>query len=210
MNERCTRVSTLCCMIPSVVSTTSPAPTSIRRSCTSPAVSSGPMRTSWRRMMPPVSMSLSIMKVVTPVMRSPLITAQFMGAAPRYCGSRAACRLKVPSLGMPQTSSGSMRNATTTKRSAFHAASCERNSGSLSLSGCSTGRPCSTAYFLTADSCTSSPRPLGLSATVTTPTTLYPAFTRASSDATANSGVPMNTILAGRKKRSTLLLILRQ
>ena len=157
-------------------------------------------------MIPPVSMSLSIIKVVTPVCRSPLMTAQLIGAAPRYCGRRAACRLKVPRRGMDHTSCGSILKATTTKRSAFHAASAERNSGSLSFSGCRTGIPCSTAYFLTALSCISCPRPLGLSATVTTPTTLYPACTRASREATANSGVPMNTILVGWNHLATLLL----
>ena len=44
--------------------------------------------------------------------------AQFMGAAPRYCGRSEACRLKVPRGGMLQTISGSMRKATTIWRSA--------------------------------------------------------------------------------------------
>ena len=43
-----------------------------------------------------------------------LIDARFMGAAPLYCGSSEACRWKVPSGGMLQTSSGSIRKATTT------------------------------------------------------------------------------------------------
>jgi len=66
------------------------------------------------RMMRPVSMSWSRKKVVTPVSVSPLMMAQLMGAAPRYCGSSAAWTLNVPYLGMPHTTSGSMRNATTT------------------------------------------------------------------------------------------------
>ena len=40
--------------------------------------------------MSPVSMSWSRKKVVTPVRFSPWMMAQLMGAAPRYCGSRAA------------------------------------------------------------------------------------------------------------------------
>ena len=60
----------------------------------------------------------------------------------------------------------------TAERSAFHALRASRNSGSLSESGWSTGMLCSTAYFFTALSFTFSPRPLALSATVTTPTIL--------------------------------------
>ena len=191
MKLRCTRVSTFFWMIPSTVCTTRSAPSAIRRSCTSPAVSVSEMRHSWRRMIPPVSMSLSIMKVVTPVIFSPLMTAQLMGAAPRYCGRRAACRLKVPSGGMVQTTSGSIRKPTTTNRSALNAFRASRKAGSRSFSGCRTGRPFSTAYFLTALSFILRPRPLGLSGTVTTPTTWYFFCRRASRGATANSGVPI-------------------
>ena len=191
MKLRCTRSSTLFCTRPSTVSTTSCEPSSINLSCRVPAVSVGSTRHSERRMMPPVSMRLSIMKVVTPEMFSPLITAQLIGAAPRYCGSRAACRLNVPRLGILQTTSGNIRKPTTTKRSAFQAARSLRNCSSLSFSGCSSGKPCSTAYFLTALSFILSPRPDGLSGTVTTPTTLYPPLTRASSGPTENSGVPI-------------------
>ena len=52
------------------------------------------------------------MKVVTPVSRSPLINAQFIGAAPRYCGNREACRLNVPYRGSSNTARGSILNAT--------------------------------------------------------------------------------------------------
>ncbi len=194
-------------MIPSTVCTTSSAPIGISLSCTSPAVSVGEILHSCLRMMPPVSMSLSIMNVVTPVIFSPLITAQLIGAAPRYCGSRAACRLNVPSLGMDHTSSGSMRNATTTKMSAFQAARALRNSESFNFTGCNIGKPFSTANFFTALSLTFSPRPLGLSATVTTPTTLYPPSSSALSGATANSGVPIYTILVFLNILIALLLI---
>lgn len=40
------------------------------------------------------------------------------GAAPRYWGSRAACTLNVPKRGIDHTTSGNMRNATTTCKSA--------------------------------------------------------------------------------------------
>ena len=43
-----------------------------------------------------------------PVSVSPLITAQLIGAAPRYCGSNEACRLKVPRRGIFQTTSGNI------------------------------------------------------------------------------------------------------
>ena len=140
-------------------------------------------------------MPSSIMNVVTPVALSPFITAQFIGAAPLYCGRRAACRLNVPRRGISHTTFGSILKATTTKRSAFHAASASRNSGSFSETGCSTGMLCSTAYFLTALSFILRPLPLALSATVTTPTMLCPVFMSSSRGATANSGVPIYTIL---------------
>ena len=37
-----------------------------------------------------------IKNVVTPVSFSPLIMAQFMGAAPRYLGNKEPCKLIVP------------------------------------------------------------------------------------------------------------------
>ena len=52
----------------------------------------------------------------------PYSTAHWMGAAPRYCGKRAAWRLNVPNLGIDQTTSGNIRKPTTTNRSAFQAA----------------------------------------------------------------------------------------
>ena len=88
-----------------------------------------------------------------------------------------------------------MRKATTTNRSGFHAFNAAMNSGSFSDTGCSTGIPCSTAYFFTALSLTFSPLPLALSATVTTPAMWYPLRMSSSSGATANSGVPIYTIL---------------
>ena len=67
--------------------------------------------------------------------------------------------------------------------------------------------PFSTANCLTALSFTFRPRPLGLSATVTTPTTLCPLSMRAFKGATANSGVPIYTILVFLNVVMNLLLI---
>ena len=55
-------------------------------------------------------------KVVTPVSVSPLMTAQLMGAAPRYWGSRAACTLKVPRVAGPIPAWAACEKATTTCR----------------------------------------------------------------------------------------------
>ena len=90
MKLRWTRSSTLRCIMPSTVSMTRLVPSAISLSCRVPAVSVGSTRHSDLRMIPPVSILLSIMNVVTPVIFSPFITAQFIGAAPRYCGNRAA------------------------------------------------------------------------------------------------------------------------
>ena len=143
------------------------------------------------RSMPPVSISSSIIKVVTPLRLSPLMIAQFIGAAPLYCGSKEPCRLNVPRRGIDQTTLGSIRNATTMKRSAFRASREARKSGSRSNGGCSRLSPLSLAKSFTALSPSLCPRPAGLSGTVTTPTTLYPLSSRLSRGATANSGVPI-------------------
>ena len=108
---------------------------------------------------------------------------------------------------LTHTASGSILKATTTKRSAFQPLRDSRNSGSLRDTGWRTGMLWLAAYFFTGLSCILSPRPLALSATVTTPTTLYPLLTRASRDATANSGVPINTILVFLIRPSTAFLI---
>ena len=63
-----------------------------------------------------------------------------------------------------------------------------------------------TAYFFTALCCISIPRPAGLSGAVITPPIWNPAFTNASSDATAKSGVPIKTM----RKSSGFLPIIAQ
>ena len=147
-------------------------------------------------MMRPVSMSWSRKNVVTPVFVSPLMTAQLIGAAPRYWGNRAACTLNVPYSGIAHTTSGSILKATTTWRLALYERSCSTNSGSFIFTGCNTGNPISSAYFFTSEACSSFwCLPTGLSGCVTTATTLYSFSTSAFRVSTANSGVPINTIL---------------
>ena len=121
--------------------------------------------------MAPLSISWLSRKVVTPVSRSPLMMAQLMGAAPRYCGSSEAWRLKVPRRGIDQMTSGSMRKAMTMPRSGCSARIASMNSGARSFSGCSTGSPSSSAATLTSLWWTFWPRPAGLSGVVTTATT---------------------------------------
>ena len=117
-------------------------------------------------------MSWSRKNVVTPVSVSPLMTAQLMGAAPRYWGNSAACTLNVPYSGMAHTTSGNILKATTTCRLAPYDRSCSTNSGSFIFSGCNTGKPCSSAYCFTCEGCSTLPcLPTGLSGCVTTATT---------------------------------------
>ena len=157
----------------STVSVTNLAPIFINLSCTMPTLSVSRIGNRSCRIIFPVSISCFRKKVVTPVSRSPLITAQLIGAAPRYWGKSDACRLKVPSGGMAHTTSGSIRKATTICRSALSLRSSSMNASSLSRSGCSTGRPIDTAYFFTSLCCSTLPcRPIGLSGIVMTPTTL--------------------------------------
>src|SRR5690606_20023182 len=66
---------------------------------------------------------------------------------------------------------------------------------SFSFSGCSTGRLRLSAYIFTAGRLICLPLPAGLSGAVITATTLKLFSTNAFSEATAKSGVPINTIL---------------
>ena len=98
--------------------------------------------------------------------------AQLIGAAPLYCGSSDACRLKVPSRGIAQTTSGSIRKAITIPRSGRNSSIVLTKAGSRNFSGCRIGNPSSRAAIFTSLSCNFCPRPAGLSGVVTTPTTL--------------------------------------
>src|SRR5574344_1021398 len=86
--------------------------------------------------MEPVSILSSRRKVVTPLSVSPLMMAQFMGAAPRYLGRREEWRLKVPKRGIDQMARGNILKATTTNISALISSSRLLNPESLRDSGC--------------------------------------------------------------------------
>ena len=86
-----------------------------------------------------------------PVSVSPFIMALLMGAAPRYCGKREACKLKVPFTGIFQMISGSMRKATTIAKSARKDLSVSIKDGSFNFKGCKTGIPCCIAAVFTAE-----------------------------------------------------------
>ena len=148
------------------------APKNISLSCIVPALSSEVIGKVRCMMMRPVSMAWERKNVVTPGIVSPLIMAQFIGAAPRYCGRSEACKLNVPNRGMFHTTSGSMRNATTIWRSAFHSRKAFKKFSSFSFSGWRSGRFWDKAYCLTGENCILWPLPAGLSGMVMTPTIL--------------------------------------
>ena len=170
------------------------APNSFILSCTSPAFSFSSIGKIACNKMLPVSIACCNLKVVTPVSFSPFITAQFIGAAPLYCGNKLPCTFIVPIVGILQTTSGNILKATTICKSACKLFNASINSGDFNLSGCKIGKLFSTAYFFTALCVTSIPRPAGLSGAVTTATILHPSCIKACKLATANSGVPINTI----------------
>ena len=175
------------------VSPSSWAPSRASRSWSWPAVtwsSSGIDR--WR-MMSPVSSPSSIHMVVTPVTASPARMAHWMGAAPRWRGSREAWTLMAPSRGTWSTAAGRIfPYATTTSRSGRQARSCSTTASS-SRSGWSTGMPYSAATALTGGAAGSSPRPWGRSGWVMTPTTRTCRCRSSSRLGTAKAGVPMKT-----------------
>ena len=101
-------------------------------------------------MIAPVSMFSLMKNVLTPVSTSPFMIAQLIGAAPRYFGRRLACRFIVPNAGIFHTTSGNMRKATTTNKSAFKEVKSVKKDSSRNLSGCKMVSPCERAYCLTA------------------------------------------------------------
>src|SRR5690606_3667391 len=106
-----------------------------------------------------------------------------------------ACKLKVPYLGSFQTTSGSILKATTTCRLAPKAFNSSRKVSSFKLVGCKMFNPWDLAYVFTALSLSFRPLPAGLSGAVMTPTTWYLFSMMLFKMETANSGVPINTIL---------------
>ena len=82
-----------------MVSTRSFPPKRARRSQSSGAVSSAPMAVFAVEMTSPASSRFVIYMMETPVSASPSSTAHWMGAAPRYLGSRDAWTLMEPYFG---------------------------------------------------------------------------------------------------------------
>ena len=107
--------------------------------------------------------------VVTPAVLSPLSTVHWMGAAPRYLGSKEPWTLTQPSLGASSTALGSsLPYATTTMTSAPQAWISRWVSSPRRFTGWNTGMLCRRASSLTGGGCSLWPRPLGLSGWVYT------------------------------------------
>src|SRR5580704_3733990 len=138
--------------------------------------------------------------VVAPVTFSPLATAHWIGAAPRYLGSNEACRLRLPHRGRFSIHSGIMRPyATTMMASGWIASRRARKSGLfLIFSGCTTGRPACPARILTGGADGSWSRPRTRSGWVTTNSIVWPAASNCCRVGMANCGVPQKTSLIAR------------
>src|SRR5213076_272761 len=178
---------------PRNVSTINDAPTSDNRAASSGAVSFAPISISRCSSMSPVSIPASIRIVVTPVRVSPFPIAQLIGAAPRYLGSREACKLIQPSLGIGSNFAGIIcPYAMITTPSGASFCSKASVSGARIFSGWCTA---ACAASLTAENETSCPRPRGRSGWVITPTiSISGCASRRLSVGTANEGVPQKTI----------------
>ena len=187
---------------PARVSTTSGAPASAITSNSSAAVCSGGIATARCSRIGPVSRPSSSSMVVLPVKASPMATAHWIGAAPRYRGSSEPCRLMQPSFGSASIQGGIMRPyATTTMAAGAMASSWARNSWLLRiLSGCVTSMPAASAACFTGGAVSCCPRPTGLSGCETTSAISWPAPSRASSVGTANRGVPQKTSFTGHPR----------
>ncbi len=191
-SSSCDIVSTVPASICRTVSTTASAPSIIIRSCTSPAVSFSPIDIRRFRMTSPVSTFSCKKNVVTPVSDSPFITAQLIGAAPRYLGKMEPCRLNAPFEACVYTFGGRMRYATTAITSGLSSPTASAKASSFTDSGCKmVSMPRASASFLTGVGVTFCPRPRSRSGPVTTAIGVYPASQSFFSDGTANSGVPM-------------------
>ena len=137
----------------------------------------------------------SISIAVIPVFLSPFIIAHGIGAAPLYFGSSEACRLTQPRRGSVRISGGSIfPYATTTISSGLTSCSLPTNEGSLIFAGCMTFSPAAAENSFTGGGESLWLLPFRLSGCVTTAASSCPALRSASSDGTANEGVPKNTI----------------
>src|SRR5688500_1110030 len=172
------------------------APSSERRSCSSPYVSSSGMGVGTCQRIGPASSFGTMRMIVTPVSDCPARTAAWIGAAPRHCGSSEAWMLSVPRSGRSMTSRGRMwPYATTTDRSTSSARISSRNASPRGRSGWRTGSDSSRAIRLMGDATSDErERPRGRSGCVTTPATSNPSPMSARRGGAANSGVPQKRI----------------
>ena len=170
----------------------SSAPASASLSKRLPPVSSFARGTTILEIISPVSRPVPICMIVTPDSFSPSITACWIGAAPRYFGSKDAWILIHPNFGISRILFGIIcPKAATTMISGAISASFSTNSGSRTFTGCRTGMSCFSASSFTGVGIMVLPLPLGLSGCVITASTSYPFFTSAARGATAKSGVPI-------------------
>src|SRR5437588_5153992 len=181
---------------PRSVSAINGAPISDNRAASSGAVSFAPISISRCTSMSPVSIPASIRIVVTPVRVSPFTIAQLIGPAPRYLGSREACRLVQPSFGIGSNFAGIIcpyAMITTPSGASFR--SSVSVSGARIFSGWCTASFAASAASFTAENETLCPRPRGRSGCVITPTiSMSGCARRCLSVGTANEGVPQKTI----------------
>ena len=85
------------------------APIALTRSNSSPLVMSGSIATGCTYKISPVSNPSSNCIIVTPVSASPLSTAHWIGAEPRYLGNSETCRLMQPYLATCKSCGGIMQ-----------------------------------------------------------------------------------------------------
>src|ERR1051326_7282150 len=113
----------------------------------------------------------------------------------------------MPMRGIVMSASGRIRpKATTTPRSGARARIRSRNASSRIFAGWSTGIPCAWAISFVGVGCRRCPRPRGRSGCETTAGTRCGEWSSASSEGTANSGVPKKTITTPTRARSRLPL----
>ena len=144
----------------------------------------------------PVSIPSAIRCVVTPVTVSPLMIAHWIGAAPRYFGSRDACTLTQPKRGISNIAFGIIcPKASTIMISGSYPRRYSTQASSLTRSGWYTSMPCASAHALTGVYLSALLLPTALSGCETTSPTSCPALMISSNVATAKSGVPMNMTL---------------
>ena len=143
-------------------------------------------------MISPVSSPTSMRIIVTPVISSPLMTAHWIGAAPRYFGSRDACTLMHPYFGRSRILFGRIcPKAATMMISGANFFKYSTLASSRIFTGWNTSSPWETAHSFTGGNCMVFPRPFGLSGCVTTSITSCPASMIFSNVFTAKSGVPI-------------------